>query len=71
MKSFSGGDVVQFAIRMEENGELFYREAAGTADDPGVVDLFNRLADEEVKHKKIFQDLFSRAIFRLDRGPLN
>jgi rubrerythrin len=61
MKSFSAGDIVQFAIRLEENGELFYREAAATADDPKVVDLFNRLADEEIKHKKIFEDLFSRA----------
>lgn len=61
MKSFSAGDIVQFAIRMEENGEAFYRDAAGYADDPEVVDLFKRLADEEVKHKKIFTDLFSRA----------
>ncbi len=61
MKSFSAGDIVQFAIRMEENGEAFYREAAGYADDPEVVDLFKHLADEEVKHKQLFTDLFSRA----------
>jgi len=60
MKSFSAGDVLQFAIRLEENGESFYRQAAATAADPKVVDLFNRLADEEIKHKKIFEDLFSR-----------
>jgi rubrerythrin len=58
MHTFSAGDVVQFAIRIEENGELFYRTAADAAGDRGVADLFRQLADEEVKHKKIFEDLF-------------
>lgn len=60
MNIFSGGDVLQFAIRLEENGEAFYRRAAATADDRGVAELFSHLAEEEIKHKKIFQDLFSR-----------
>lgn len=61
MNIFSAGDVLQFAMRLEENGESFYRRAAASADDKGVADLFSHLADEEVKHKKIFEDLFSKA----------
>ena len=61
MNIFSAGDVLQFAIRLEENGEAFYRKAAANADDKGVVELFNHLAEEEIKHRKIFEDLFSRA----------
>ncbi|HBA53880.1 MAG TPA: hypothetical protein DCZ04_05335 [Syntrophorhabdus aromaticivorans] len=61
MNIFSAGDVVRFAIRLEENGESFYRKAAAITDDKGVADLFNSLADEEIKHRKVFEDLFSRA----------
>ncbi len=60
MNTFTAGDVLQFAIRLEENGESFYRKAAATADDKGVAELFSRLAEEEIKHKKIFEDLLSR-----------
>lgn len=61
MNIFSAGDVLQFAIRLEENGESFYRKVAVAADNKEVADLFSYLADEEVKHKKIFEDLFSQA----------
>jgi rubrerythrin len=61
MNTFTAGDVLQFAIRLEENGELFYRKAAAATDNKAVTDLFTRLADEEIKHKKIFEDLFSQA----------
>ncbi|OPY84012.1 MAG: Rubrerythrin [Syntrophorhabdus sp. PtaU1.Bin153] len=60
MHTFSAGDVLQFAIRIEENGESFYRKAAAASDDKAVGDLFSQLADEEIKHKKIFEDLFSQ-----------
>ena len=61
MSILNAHDVVRFAIRIEEDGELFYREAAGLADDKKAKALFARLADEEVGHRK-----FSRAF----RKPL-
>ncbi|MBA4419331.1 MAG: hypothetical protein C0392_15725 [Syntrophus sp. (in: bacteria)] len=60
MTNFTASDVLQFAIRLEENGESFYRQAALKADDTNVCSLFNRFADEEVHHKKIFEDFLSR-----------
>jgi rubrerythrin len=59
MKIFEGSDIVEFAIRMEENGERFYRRAATTTADEEIKSIFNRLADEEVKHKRFFSDIFS------------
>lgn len=50
-------DVFQFAIRVEEDGELFYHKAAMIAEDRETGKLFNHLADEEVRHKRIFQDM--------------
>jgi rubrerythrin len=52
-------DVVNFAIRIEENGEQFYREAAEIVSDQSVRELFERLAKEEAGHKKTFERLLS------------
>ncbi len=61
MLKIDARDVLQFAIRIEEDGEMFYSRAAFTADDKNVADLFNELAAEEVRHKLAFEDLLSRA----------
>ncbi len=48
-------EVFQFAIRIEENGEKFFRKVAQTNKDQRVKELFTFLADEEVKHKETFE----------------
>jgi rubrerythrin len=53
-------DIIQFAIRIEEDGEIFYRKAALMIGDKVTENIFNHLADEEVEHKKIFQNMFSK-----------
>ena len=53
-------DVFRFAIRIEEDSEAFYRKSAIIAKDDGAKTLFNYLADEEMQHKKIFQDMLSK-----------
>ena len=60
MKIFNAGDVLQFAVRIEEDGEAFYRKAALAIGDKDIRDLFLLLADEEIKHKVIFQDMLSK-----------
>ncbi len=52
-------DVVNFAIRIEENGERFYREAAEIITNQPVKELFERLAEEETVHRKTFERLLS------------
>jgi rubrerythrin len=56
---FTASDVLQFAIRMEEDGELFYREAADHSAKSEVKNLFNSLALEEAEHKKTFKEFLS------------
>jgi rubrerythrin len=53
-------DICQFAIRVEEDGELFYHRAAMAAEDRETGKLFDRLADDEIRHKRIFQDMLSK-----------
>lgn len=57
---FNASEILQFAIRIEENGEKFYRYAVRIAEDENTKKIFNYLADEEINHKKIFEDLLSR-----------
>ena len=52
-------DVVNFAIRIEENGERFYREAAEIVANQSVRELFGQLAEAEKVHKKTFEKLLS------------
>lgn len=54
---FDASEIFQFAIRIEENGENFYRYAVQITEDDDVKKMFNYLADEENKHKKIFEEI--------------
>jgi rubrerythrin len=60
MTLFQPSEIFQFAIRIEENGEKFYRQMVQKLDDKKIEELFTILADEEVKHKKIYQDMVSK-----------
>jgi rubrerythrin len=57
MSLFEPSEVFQFAIRIEENGEKFYRKMADKFSDPKVKELFSYLADEETKHKRIYEGM--------------
>jgi rubrerythrin len=60
MNVFDASEVVQFATRIEENGERFYRHVAEKAAEQNVKSLFTYLADAEVVHKKVFGDMASQ-----------
>lgn len=54
MGIFNIKDVFEFAVKIEERGEKFYRETANQLNSPEVVRLFNKLADDEDKHRVTF-----------------
>lgn len=56
---FDASEIVRFAVRIEENGEKFYRYAVRTTVDEDAKEIFDHLADEEIKHKKTFEDMLS------------
>lgn len=60
MRLFKASEILQFAVRIEENGEKFYRHATGVVEEQEIKDLFQFLADEEVKHKQYFQELLGK-----------
>ncbi|MCM8777080.1 MAG: ferritin family protein [Candidatus Omnitrophica bacterium] len=57
---FDVSEVLQFAIRIEERGEDFYRRVAGKVSDSELKNIFTFLADEEIVHKKIFTEMVGK-----------
>lgn len=60
MSIFEPSEIFQFAIRIEANGEKFYRHMSEKFDDPKIKELFSYLADEETKHKRIYEGMVTR-----------
>jgi len=50
-------ELLQFGIKIEENGEKFYRETAQTIKNRELKDLLVFLADEEAEHKKVLESM--------------
>ncbi|MDD5454961.1 MAG: ferritin family protein [Candidatus Ratteibacteria bacterium] len=53
-------EVLQFAIKIEENGWKFYKEFADLVDNGKIRELFVMLSDDEVRHKEIFEAMLQR-----------
>ncbi len=51
---FTVRDIYDLAIRIEENGERFYRQAIGEVSSPRLKELLLWNADEEVEHRDFF-----------------
>ena len=60
MSIFKASEIYQFAIRIEENGEKFYRRMAQKIGNADMEKVFTYLANEEIKHKKTFEDMVSK-----------
>lgn len=54
---FSIQEILDLAIRLENNGESVYRQAVDEISEPELVSLLQWMADEEVKHARWFAEL--------------
>jgi len=59
MGVFTASDIVEVAIRIEENGVNFYKFAEQIAKQENAKKLFAGLAEAEVSHKKTFEKIFA------------
>jgi rubrerythrin len=50
-------DIYEYAMQMEKDGEKFYRELAAKTSSPGIKNILTMLADAEVKHYNLFQNM--------------
>jgi rubrerythrin len=54
---FSGSELIEMAIRIEENGGKFYSDAGKASKSTALKKLFKDLSEEESRHRKVFMDL--------------
>lgn len=57
---FTTAEILDLAVRIEQNGETVYRDAIDKVSDPELISLLNWMADEEARHAKWFSDLKDR-----------
>ncbi|WP_041959875.1 ferritin-like domain-containing protein [Sulfurospirillum arsenophilum] len=50
-------NVYEYAMKVEKDGEHYYRELATKTNDAGVKSILTMLADEEVKHYALFEKM--------------
>lgn len=55
---FKAAEILKTAIRIEENGIIFYREMLKRFKEKDFQDIFNFLAEEDERHRNIFEDMF-------------
>ncbi len=56
---FSISEIFQFAIKIEENGEKFYKAVAQKIKEHETKTVFLILAEEEVRHRQIYEKMLS------------
>jgi rubrerythrin len=66
---FTRGEIIDLAVRIEHNGETFYRRFADCALTPEVRRLAGWLADQEVTHARFFRELKERMPVESLRAP--
>ena len=59
--TFDPNEIFQIAVRIEVNGEKFYRTMAERLEDREVASLFSFLADEEVGHRRFYEGILAAA----------
>ncbi|UQZ88272.1 hypothetical protein C4J81_03220 [Deltaproteobacteria bacterium Smac51] len=57
---FNAGEVFKIALKIEDNGHLFYEKAAAMPFPDMIKGLFQDLGKEELSHKAIFQHLLDQ-----------
>lgn len=56
---FNADEIFEMALKIEQNGEKFYRDSAAKIADPDSVRLLLKLADMEVEHQSTFKGMQS------------
>src|SRR4030042_6666343 len=69
IQSYSGSEILQMAVEIEEKGKAFHEGVFAGVKDKKTRSVFRYLADEEVKHKALFQKMLRSADSESFSGP--
>ena len=63
-------DVFDLAMKMERDGERYYRSLAAESPDKGLSTILTMLANEEVKHFNILKRMKAGGSVHVDEGTI-
>ncbi len=66
---FTVSELFDLAVRVEENGERFYRNALDKTGRGSLRELLSWLAEQEVMHRKIFAEIKKRIEAKTQQDP--
>lgn len=66
---YAGSEVLQMAVEIEKKGKAFYDEVVKTVKDERTREVFQFLADEEVKHEEIFKKMLKEVEVKREVSP--
>lgn len=55
-------NVYEYAMKVEKDGEAYYRELASKSPNNGLKRIFTMLAEEEIKHYNVFKNMMKKMI---------
>lgn len=58
---FKAAEILKTAIRIEENGIVFYHEMVNKFKEKDLHDIFIFLAEEDERHRKIFEEMLAKS----------
>lgn len=59
-------NVYEYAMKVEKEGEAYYREMSAKSPNAGLKKIFSMLADEEVKHYNVFKSMLKKSDLDLE-----
>jgi len=70
MAGYTGDEIFQIAMEMEETGEVFYEAMAAAGGSEAVANLCRRLAGQEREHYRTFEKMRAALVTRPPDRPL-
>lgn len=68
-EQYAGSEVLQMAVEIEKKGKAFYDGVVANMKDEKIRDIFQFLADEEVRHEKVFKQMLATLEGPSDSSP--
>lgn len=70
-EKYAGSEVLRMAVEIEKKGKAFYDGVVAAVKDARTQDIFQYLADEEVKHEKLFTKMLADVEPQADGSPFD
>jgi rubrerythrin len=69
-KRFNISEAFVIAVQLEKNGAAFYKKVASSVSDSSAREFLNELAEQELEHKKVFEEIAESSMGQIEMDEL-